>query len=394
MPFNGTFHTQREKLCLMWAGFGLYLFLSAFFWASGPAPLRTVYYLFLLFPFICVLPWRKFNGREYGGIYTLAALTLAGYLVLASLWGNPQDFIFYLKQWFFLAFWLCGVTWLFFHRKIQISRLRLMIIALGSFAALVTIYLFYIYDGQSISYRLMGIGMAENPTVVAQIFGVAALLAYLASLNAQRPAVSLLYFFSAAVSALPIVMSQTRGAGFSLIAVSLMALIILRPRWIIWVPQLLLAILAIAFMFAFTDFAEVLELRGLSLSLRDIIWLEVLARSWENPIVGIGLVQDARIQITDVGEFHHAHNTWLDTFYYAGLLGVLLSLWHLLLMLRCFSRDPDLLPFYLWFVFGCLCLFTNGSQLLTRPDAQWWMYWVPAGLLTATYLSRRECRKE
>ncbi len=92
--------------------------------------------------------------------------------------------------------------------------------------------------------------------------------------------------------------------------------------------------------------------------------------------------------------FHHAHNSWIDILYYTGLIGLILALWHWVLLARSFSRDRDILPLYLWLAFGSLCLFTNGSSLLTRPDAQWLMYWVPAGLLAAVVMSRRRCLTE
>src|SRR5690606_27067389 len=108
---------------------------------------------------------------------------------------------------------------------------------------------------------------------------------------------------------------------------------------------------------------------------------ELLNRSLAHPWFGLGLEQDSRITIIDAGIFHHAHNSWVDIFYYTGAVGLLLAVWHLVLILRTFTLDKTLLPVYLWFIFGCLCLFTNGAGLLTRPDAQWLMYWIPAGLI-------------
>ena len=136
---------------------------------------------------------------------------------------------------------------------------------------------------------------------------------------------------------------------------------------------------------------DVLEKRGISFSFRDAIWVELLDRSLERPLFGLGLERDSRIIIPDVDVFHHAHNSWIDILYYTGLIGLLLALWHWVLLARSFSRDRDILPLYLWLAYGSLCLFTNGSSLLTRPDAQWLMYWVPAGLLAAVVMSRRRC---
>lgn len=382
---------KREEFCLGWAAFGLYFFLSAFFWASGPAPLRAVFYVFLFLPFALVLPWRKFRMEEYGGYYTVSALVFAAYSVFASLWGDASDFAFFFKQWLFLAFWLCGVAWLLYHRRIDMQRLYITVILIGVVCALITVYFFYIYKEYSIAARLTGFGLAENSTIVAQIFGVAALLAYIASLQTSSWKISPFFFGAAMICSLPIVMSQSRGAALALILVSVAALLIVRPRPLIWVPQLVLALIGTGIFLTMTNIEEVLQNRGVSLSYRDLIWIELLDRSLERPFFGIGLEQNARIIIPDVDVFHHAHNSWIDILYYSGLVGLSLALWHESLLLRSFSRNRDILPLYLWLTYGCLCLFSNGSYLLTRPDAQWWIYWVPAGLLAALVMSRRQC---
>jgi O-antigen ligase len=175
------------------------------------------------------------------------------------------------------------------------------------------------------------------------------------------------------------------------VLVCLAGLLIIRPRPLIWVPQVALVVIGALALFLLTPMAEVLQKRGVSFSLRDAIWVELLDRSLERPLFGLGLERDSRIIIPDVDVFHHAHNSWLDILYYTGAIGLLLALWHWVLLARSFSRDRDILPLYLWLAYGSLCLFTNGSGLLTRPDAQWLMYWVPAGLLAAIVMSPHRC---
>lgn len=385
---------KRENFCSMWALIGLYLFLSSFFWASGPAPLRVIFYLFLLTPFLLALCLRKFSIDEYGGWFTISALTYAGYTVFASLWGDPADFGFYLKQWIFLAVWLAGIAWLFQYRKLDIQRMLAIVIAIGTVAAIATLGFFYVYQQHPLATRMMGLGLAENPTIVAQNFGVVAVLAYTFSLQSLSWKKSLVCFLATIVCVLPILMSQSRGAALALIMIFLAALVIVRPLAKIWVPQVLVAGLAAFTLFFFTNMEEVFRHRGISFSLRDIIWAELFLRILERPFFGVGLEHDARIIIPDVDVFHHAHNSWIDILYYTGLCGLLLAVWHWALLLRTFSRHRDILPIYLWLAYGCLCLFTNGSGLLTRPDAQWWVYWVPAGILAALVMSQPRWQKK
>ena len=382
---------KREAFCLKWIGLGVYMFVAAFFWASGPATLRSVFYLFLLIPLLAVLPWRRWRWDEYGGYFTISALVFAASSVVASLWGDSWNFDFFFKQWIMLAFWLCGTGWLFYCRPINLQRFYSVVIAVGCVSAFITIYLFITDKTYGAEARLSGFGLAENSTVVAQIFGVAALLAYLKSLQASSLKSAWLYFVVTLVCGLVIVLSQTRGATLALAVVALAALIIVRPPLRIWGPQLLLVLVAVAIGLAWLGVDYLLEQRGTAFSHRDIIWRELLCRVLEHPLIGIGYVEDSRIIIPDVDVYHHAHNSWLDILYYGGAIGLLLALWHGVLLARSFLRDSDGLPLYLWWVYGCLCLATNGSSLLTRPDAQWLMYWVPAGLLAALIMRRRRC---
>src|SRR5690606_7568286 len=114
-------------------------------------------------------------------------------------------------------------------------------------------------------------GLAENSTIVAQIFGVAALLAYILSLQAVDWKKSLLLFVSAMICGLPIVLSQSRGAALALIAVSFIGLLVVRPSMKIWLPQVAIALIGVVGAIALTTIDEVLEKRGISFSFRDAI---------------------------------------------------------------------------------------------------------------------------
>ena len=380
---------RREAFCLRWIGLGVYLFILSFFFASGPALIRNLFYLFVLLPVIAVIPWRPWRLEEYGGYFTLSALVFAAYSVVASLWGNAQDFGFFFKQWVFLAIWLCGVAWLMHHKPINIQRLYILIIIVAMVGALVTVLYFYIYKNNALGTRLLGLGMVENSTVVAQIYGVAGLLAYMKSLFASNWRISLGFFCVAIICSLVILLSQTRGSALAFVIAACVAMISVRPKSYVWLPQVILAALAVLVLFFGFNVGDILQERGISFSERDVIWRELISRSLARPLFGLGYVQDSRIIIPDVDVFHHAHNSWIDILYYCGLVGLMLAVWHGALIANSFVRNENIMPLYIWWIFGCLCLMTNGSSLLTRPDAQWFMYWVPAGLLAGLVMRYR-----
>lgn len=380
---------RREAFCLKWIGLGVYLFILSFFFASGPALIRNLFYIFLLLPVVAVIPWRPWRLEEYGGYFTLSALVFAAYSVVASLWGNLEGFGFFFKQWVFLAIWLCGVAWLMYHKPINIQRLYLWVIVVATLCALVTVCYFYIYRNNTLGARLLGLGMVENSTVVAQIYGVAGLLAYMKSLFASNWRISLGYFCVAIMCSLVILLSQTRGAALAFVVTACFAIVLVRPKLYVLLPQGILSVLALLILFFGFNAGDILQERGVSLSERDVIWRELIFRSSERPFFGLGYVQDARIIIPDVDVFHHAHNSWIDILYYCGLVGLMLAVWHGVLIASSFVRNENIMPLYIWWIFGCLCLLTNGSSLLTRPDAQWFMYWVPAGLLAGLVMRHR-----
>jgi len=386
-------NNKFERFCRVWLLSGVFVFVTSFFWASGTAPLRNIFYLAIVLPVLFILPWRSFSFQEYGGYFTLSALVFAGYSVLSSLWSVAPDMGRYVKILLFLMVWLGGLAWLFSNVAFSSQRLYQVIVGGGVVGAALTVFLFYSLHGYHSSFRMTGQGLVENPTVVAQLFGVPALLAYILLLRAPTQSARFLLLTSMLVCLAPVFLSQTRGAMVAWLVSAIFALIATRPKFIIWLLHLILVVVSLALVSLVIDWDLIFQQRGTILSYRDVIWLEVLSRVAENILFGIGIEHKALITIEGQGVFEHSHNSWLDILYYSGLIGVVLAIWHVLLLFKSAVLTDDELPLVAWLLFGCICLFTNGSHLLTAPDAQWWVYWVPAALLAAQITRRRLCQK-
>ena len=100
---------------------------------------------------------------------------------------------------------------------------------------------------------------------------------------------------------------------------------------------------------------------------------------------GIGMSESTDI-ITSVGEYHHAHNAWLDIFYRTGVVGLGLALVHFCLLLWVARRYQNLAPLTLWLIYGCGCLLVDSRSLFWEIDVKWLLYWIPAGLLAASLM--------
>ncbi|MBE8716235.1 O-antigen ligase family protein [Cellvibrio polysaccharolyticus] len=377
---------RREQIALSWAGWGVLLFVTSFIWSPSRDGLDVVFVLFLFLPLLLVLPWQKPSFNEYGGWINLAALGYAGFATLAVSWGSQSgEWGYFVLHWFVLFFWLCGVCWVFSRQQPDMPRFFNITVIIGVVVAISA--LIYCYSENPLDYRMIGWSVARYPIVVAQIFGSVAVIAYVLSLQQDQIKRSLVYFLATLILLLPLFFSQSRGPALAFIVVILAALVFIRPSLKILLIHALIGVVLLLPVLLFTDLAQVLTQRGFSWSERDNIWHDVWHLAWQTPWVGSGSLADDHMTIPS-GFFHHPHNAWLDIFYRNGLVGLALAVTHLALLLRWFSRDKILLPLYLWLCFGCLCLFTDSRVLFWELNAKWFLYWIPAGLITAMLVSR------
>ena len=384
-----------NKFVPRWLSFGIYFFLISYFWATGVAGLRSSFYLFLLLPALLFLPWKKSHWNDFGGVFTGVALIMTGYIVVSNLWASDNHFSKLFRSWFFIAIWLMVACFTITRGYLRVDRLIKYLVGVGVIAACAEIIYFYVVSDNALSMRLRAHGVAENSTLTGQMFGALAVIAYVRSLQSTERRSMLIWFFATAICCLPLVLSQTRGAILAFALVALAALIICRPSRKVVFIQISLAVIAAAGLLLQFNLLEVLENRGVDMSGRDLVWRALLARAYDNPLFGIGALYDPRIIIPDVDVFHHAHNSWVDTVYYTGLIGLFLALCHFQLVVQTFDKSPDVLPIFMWFIFGCISLFTNAPHLLMPINSFWFAYWIPAGLLVGSYyLKQRQVPTE
>jgi hypothetical protein len=372
---------QRENFVQRWAYGGLWVFVCAFLWAPSRDGLEAIFALAFFIPILLLLPWRKPQFHQYGGWFNLAALCYASWSCLSSLWGEPSPF--FILQWLVLVSWLLGSTWVLQARPLDMEILCSWLVGIGALVSLVAITLFYRKHG--FSARLEGVGIARTPTVVGQVFGLITLLATILSWRRQKAVYALLFSLAGLFSVAAVLLSQSRGPLLSLLLALLLSAWWFRPSPRVWLSQsICLAIGAFALLLM-TPIEQAIVARGISYSLRDEIWLQVWHNLNGQPLSylwGIGLSEDTTI-LTAVGEYHHAHNAWLDILYRTGGIGLLLALIHLVLVVGAAIRFAVARPLLVWLIYGCGCLLVDSRNLFWEIDAKWFLYWIPAALLTA-----------
>lgn len=370
---------KREQKMLAWAYSGLFVFVTAFLWVPSRDGIEGVYILAFFIPVLAVLPWRKPSVNVYGGVFTLMGLSYVSWSLISSLWGADSGF--FVLQWVVLAIWLAGSAWALQGNVASLEKLWNWLIGIGALTALVNVAVFY--SSHPLGDRLEGITIARAPTLVGQVYGVVVLLAILQSWRTNSFKCALLYFM-AAIPALAVVgLSQSRGPVLALAFALVIGLFWLKPSRKILGVQFGAFLLLLVTLFMFMPIENAFVERGASF--RDQIWVHVLQGMLADPssfIWGIGISQTTDI-LTPLGEFHHAHNAWLDILYRTGIIGLGLALLHLWFLLFTAVKQSKSAMLVLWLIYGCVCLFVDSRSLFWELDAKWFMYWIPAGLLAA-----------
>jgi len=370
---------KREQKMLAWAWFGLWGFVTATLWVPSRDGLEVVFGLGLLIPLLLVIPWRRPDFNSYGGWYTVIALGYAGWSLITSFWGDGINF--FILQWFILALWLTGCCLVFQQRVVQWDKVYQYLLVIGSLSALLNIIVFYL--DHPFSTRLTGVTITRAPTLVGQTYGVVALVAILLSWKTNNFKHALLFSCASVPTLAALGLSQSRGPLFSLAIVLVIGVVWLRPFWKLLLLQVSIAFVLLLTLLAVLPVRQLLAERGASE--RDLIWSLLWSDMIEKPstfIWGMGMSKSTHFT-HGIVEYHHAHNAWLDILYRTGVIGLGLALIHLGWLLWNARKQRHLAPLVLWLIYGCGCLLVDSRVLFWEIDVKWFMYWIPAGLLTA-----------
>lgn len=376
---------RREQKMLTWAYGGLWIFVSAFWWAPSRDGLESIYALAFFIPLLLVLPWRRPDLAVYGGCFTAAGLAYASWSLLSGVWGSDLGYL--ALQWLVLAIWLAGVAWVLQKKSVDWDKFLRWLVVIGALTAMINIVVFY--WSHPLAARMEGVMVARAPTLVGQVYGVVVLLGILLSWRTDCFKCALGLSFACTPALVALGLSQSRGPLLSLVLTLVIGLCWLRPGWKILLVQFVVAALGLIGLFVIFPLDQLLLGRGASF--RDQIWADVIQQMIAEPGLfwwGVGMSEVTDIQ-TSIGEYHHAHNAWLDIFYRTGIIGLGLAVVHLVLLLWTARRHLPLAPLTLWLLYGCGCLLVDSRSLFWEIDVKWLLYWIPAGLLAAALMPRK-----
>ena len=384
----------RESKISSYASVGILFFLTSFFWGASRDFMQVVYGLSFFAPVLFVLLLRRPSFQEYGGWFTGLALLYGAYATLSSLWSQTPRPFFFAYHLLFLAVWLAGVCWLFRTGKVDITRVYKVIVFAGAVCGLVLLVVFYWEKPFSIRLGTLGYGVAKNSNTLGYLYGATTLVAYVLWLGSsgRRQAWTALALMLA--NLLPFLATQSRSAfvGF-VIAVVIAFFSVTKSASKLAAHGLLLFVLVGVVLLEWDFVSKTVSARFNERFYRDAVWPHELQASYgDHFFFGSGLVKTSRISVpgSDLPPFNHCHSAYIDALYRTGIVGLVLMLSHLIFVLSHWSRDPRLLPLFLWLFLTCVMSIFDHPGFFWYLEPLWFAYWIPAGLIGALVMAGKQ----
>lgn len=338
---------------------------------------RTVFVLGL---FVFFSSMKQFWGHSL----FKAIVAYLCYLLLSGFWSNPFDW-FLLGQKFTIAVYiLCFIAithYLAHWNSALFERMLQICVLFAALAGTVSVLSFY-RDHDFPSERLMAIGSLTNINEFSNVYGILAILAMGFAVRVQKLHHKTPFLLAVAVFIAIAWFGQSRTAFTSLIiALVLTGDLVLNKRKGLYVVALI--VLAGSLVLIFPDVIEQAALRGQGL--RPLIWSTAWDQALTAPLLGHGLISPLAIHV-DGGVFKTAHNAYLQIFWLAGGVGVLLFLVLLVIAFRTawsWGLQHRDFTIFSMLVFASLVMTTGVDTLIDRPRDQWMLFWFPLSLLLA-----------
>lgn len=392
----------RERNLAVFLQFGLLAFLTSFFWAPSRDFMHAVYGLAFFAPAAIALLLRRPGLREYGSWFTVLGLAYAGYASISTFWSSAPKPSFFVQHFLFLAVWLSGTAWLASRGRLDCEVISKTLVAAGAIASIAYQIVFHYYNlpigySGAFGYRLFSenFGAARNPNSLGVLFGITTILAYGRWLHSSGLREGLLRFGLFGLNAVAVVATFSRTAILAQAIVLALYFVFFNGKSRKWITHAVAFIILTASLLIVANqknFVSAIDARIKQEDFRSAIWSEALKESMnEHFFLGKGLVKTTRLQIPSINQqFNHAHNAFIDAFYWTGIIGLALMVAHMAYVFRHWSNGSELQPLFFWFLFGCLTALFDRPGFFEHLNSSWFAYWIPAGLIGAAVTSKRK----
>ena len=355
------------------------LYVAGYFLMPMASGHRRLYYI-LVFPAVLLL-WKEL-GKFYRA-NTLFHLVLAysAYMMASLAW--TENFSTTGASW---ALWntvnalsFCFVTgFLWARQPSTVNTLAHWAIVLAGAAAGVSVLVWYI-DNPFPGSRVIPLGVMHHENKASAAYGIFLVLAvhYLTAGHRRENKLQYILPGLAIFALVAFTQSRTAMAGVCVALVVLMGwrglivlLVGLSANWLLVAAEPSL----------WTD-------RVLTFSFRPGIWQTVIDNMHGYWVFGHGYLVNEQVQA--YGKiFDHAHNSYLASLRDGGLIGLVLLLAILGVALRWsveLYRQQGNRLYLALLLYSMVCISMDFDRLLTQPKELWLYFWLPIGLIMATY---------
>jgi|GEM_PF-2507885 len=387
---------RRWRLASLWPM--LFLFLAALYLAPDTRSMRNTYYLLVLLPALVLLRREDFHLLWKNPVLRAASLLL-GYLWLSCLWSENDNLGKVAKTGaqlvYLLVFLLVATRCL--NSDVRRQQLMAVVVVSAVFGALLSLWNFWeLSHDRTIEQwlwikRMRFWGSADHPIIGASLYATAAICAYCAS--KQSPEWKRhLWLLSCALLALLIFRSYSRGPLIAFVGTFMIGVILSGDRK----AKIIFGLAAISGLIWLGN-QDPGSMLARGLGFRPQIWFTVMQDVLQAPLLGHGLLSDESLELVRSGRkllvINHPHSIFFATFFYGGLVGVMLLL---ALLISCFKVAIRLARQGRYEVFLLLLLavglgVTDNNKLLTSPNPIWLFYWLPMALAAVEGLLEPKC---
>ncbi len=402
LPLSDTFQQMKtyQKVSSIILFVGMLCFLTGFFWQVKYSRLHTLYFILVVLPSLILIPVFIKEQLHKNKLFILILLFCL-YSVVSVFWGADFQFSFfvtYLKRALTLVILFYAIYHIILHypysEKLIFSLLMLSGLGLAAYS--------FVEIQKDFSGRLQLWGGLNDVISSATVYGVLFLLVVRAYLLEKNHYLLVLYLFLVLLFLTEIILTQSRGPALALLLSTPLIFVVVKPISYrrIYYPLIIVVLCLVGFLIV-SDIINSILSREFSLSYRDIIWKDSINLSLEKPWFGYGLGSTfefflPRLERTNwvSSTASHSHNFILSTWLYSGIPGVLLIVAIIYQGLRfCFINKKEKFSILgVIMIFGVLCLLTNGSYPISRPNERWFVFWIPLAFIVANsiLISKKE----
>lgn len=357
----------------------LILFIMGFFWNADYHELKRFIQRFLILPALI-----SFQSVDYQKIYkSIPArffILFLVYLCLSLFWSdyNPDDKYFEYISYIFYILFLVMIPLV----AVQYNYKALPMISIG-FIFIVTVQVLMAtwlwYTMHPLTDRLQGHGTLSLSIQLATIYSAIAAFCVVSYLK-EKTRAGAIYLAPFTICFGGIIFTGSRGPLLTLLAVTMLAALLIKNQRAKLLFALIVFIGLVFFLLEPNVFYAPLE-RGASF--RPAIWKNAWHKIAESWVFGYGIATSPKLIIENQLEMEHYHNIFLATWFYGGIIGVLLLMSMVVTALVQGLRTPAAWPWLAAFISSLLCLLTNGNRLIYDIRPEWFYFWLPFAMILA-----------